>query len=92
MTRPFIIELRVSPSVEAKLARREIELEDVIDVLFGRPRFFRDRHAGRTKMIGPINGTMYTFVIEPTDEDGVWDTVTGWRASKGERTKWSQAK
>jgi hypothetical protein len=92
LTRRFIIELRISPAVEDKLAARGIQPEDLIAVLYGRPRFFSDKVEGRDKMIGPVNGETYTFVIEPTAEDGIWETVTGWVSSKGEKAKWQQAK
>lgn len=92
MTRPYIIELRVSPAVEEKLGKRHIWPEDVVEILFGNGKFFRDTEEGRTQMIGSVEGRMLTIVVEPTETDGIWEAVTGWPSSKGEATKWKQAK
>lgn len=40
-------------------------------------------------MIGKNDGgALLTIIVEPGSEKGRWDVVTGWSASKGERTAW----
>ncbi len=44
-------------------------------------------------MIGKNDGgALLTIIIEPAEEDGRWDVVTGWNSSKGERTVWQRAR
>lgn len=93
MSTRFIDELRTSPRVEDKLAARGISPDDVLEVLWGRPAFFRDKVRGRDLMIGPTEGSrrLITIVIEPQGDEGIWDVVTGWVSGKGEETRWQSA-
>lgn len=89
MTTPFITELRVSPGAEEELAGHGLDAEDAMEVEWNGPEFFRDKVDGRYRMIGKNDGgALLTIIVEPTNEDGRWDVVTGWAASKGERTSW----
>lgn len=92
MTRPFIIELNVARAGD-KLAAHGLSEDDAVEVWLGEPRFFRDKVEGRTMMIGPgLGGSLLTVVIAPTDQPGVWIVVTGWVSSKGEESRWRQAR
>lgn len=93
MSTRFIDEMRISPQVQEKLAVRGISPDDVLEVLWGSPAFFRDKVRGRQLMIGPTDGSrrLLTVVIEPRDIEGIWDVVTGWVSGKGEATRWKSA-
>jgi hypothetical protein len=86
----YIDELRISGHAEDSLLSRGIDPDNVLEVLWNRPAFFRDKVRGRDLMIGPTDhsNTLITVVIEPTSTDGVWDVVTGWYSVEGEKTRW----
>lgn len=92
MARGFIDELRISPGAEDHLAGHGISPDEVLDVLWDQPYFCRDKEADRKLMIGrTIGGRLLTVVIAQTSSDAtIWDVVTGWLASKGERTAWTR--
>ncbi len=92
MARGCIDELRISSGAEDHLAGHGISPDEVLDVLWDHPYFCRDNEADRKLMIGrTIGGRLVTVVIEQTGSDAtVWDVVTGWLASKGERTTWTR--
>ena len=92
MARRYITELRIINALDELWGNR-IEEDDVLEVSWDDPAFFRDKVEGRDLMIGRTNGgRLLTIVIEPTDVDGVWDVVTGWDADKGEKTEWRKAR
>lgn len=93
MARRFIDELRVSPRAEDELAQHGVSPDEVLEVSWNRALFFRDKMPGRELMIGKTDGgRILTIVIEPAKPLGAWDVVTGWDASRGERTAWQNAK
>lgn len=92
MTTPFITELQVSLGAEDELAAHRLTVENVLEVGWNAPEFFRDKVDGRFRMIGKTDGgALLTIIIEPTKVNGRWDVVTGWPASKGERTIWEKS-
>jgi uncharacterized DUF497 family protein len=79
----------------AELDRHNIALEDVVSVLDGEPRFFRNRRgrAATRLMIGPDGGGRILAVpIMETPVEGRWRPITAWPASKGEQMRWRNAK
>ena len=93
MASHWIDELRVSAGAEDKLWGHAVDVSEVLEVLWGAPRFFRSQAEDRLRMIGPTSGgRLLTVVIEATDLAGVWDVVTGWQSSKGEGSAWRNAK
>ena len=90
MARRFIDELRISPGAEDELWGHRISPDEVLEVLWDDPAFFKDKVQGRSLMIGRTDGNrrLLTVVIEPTDTAGSWDVVTGWDSDKGETTQW----
>jgi hypothetical protein len=90
----FINELRISPGAEEELWGHRVIPDEVLEVLWNGPAFFRDKVPGRSLMIGRTDGNarLLTVVIEPTTKEGAWDVVTGWDADKGETTAWQRAR
>lgn len=89
MARPLITELRTARAADELAAHGLVE-EDVLEVWWDNPSFFRDTHVGRLKMIGRnINGDLLTIIIEPVaTEDWAWEVVTGFDPSKEDRAAW----
>jgi uncharacterized DUF497 family protein len=88
---PFITELHVSVGAEDELAAHGLDVESALEVEWNGPEFFRDKLDGRYRMIGKDDGgALLTIIIEPSNEHGRWDVVTGWKSSKGERTVWQK--
>jgi hypothetical protein len=89
VARRFINELRVSAGAEEELAAHGLTELDVLEVWWEGPSFFRDHVPGRDLMIGKtVGGDLLTIVIEPCNDYGAWDVVTGWPADRAERTAW----
>lgn len=92
MARRYITELRTYRAVD-ELWRHGLHEDDVLEVSWDDPCFFKDKVEGRELMIGrTIAGRLLTIVLEPTETDGAWDVVTGWDSDKGERTEWQKAR
>ncbi len=88
---PKVEELDFDPYNVAEMSRHGVECEDVIAVLAGRHRFFRNRRgrAATHLMVGPdASGRMLTVPIAPTRIRGKWRPVTAWPSSKGQITKY----
>ena len=93
MARRYIDVLRVSPGAEDELANHGVDLDEVLEVRWDDPAFFRDKEPGRDLMIGRTNGgRLLTIVVEETRHSGTWEVVTGWESDKGERTQWRKAR
>lgn len=93
MSRPPIIEPRISQGGEDELARHSIETYEALEVIFNGPKAFRDKVEGRDMLIGLTDGgRLLTLIVEQTEDWGAYDVITGWDSSKGERTAWRQAK
>jgi hypothetical protein len=92
--RRFVDELRISVGAEDELWRHGVVPDEVLEVLWDDPAFFRDKVPNRSLMIGRTEGNrrLLTVVIEPTSATGVWDVVTGWASDKGETTAWKKAR
>jgi uncharacterized DUF497 family protein len=79
----------------AELDRHNIAFEDVVAVLHGDPRFFRNSRgrAGTRLMVGPdSSGRILAVPIIETPLEGVWRPITAWPASEAQKTRWRQAK
>ncbi len=79
----------------AELDRHNISFEDVLAVLYGEPKFFRNRRgrAGTRLMVGPdSSGRILAVPIIETSVEGVWRPITAWLASEAQKTRWRQAK
>ena len=97
---PFVAGLEFNDVTLEELAVHGLTLEDAEDVLAGRPKFLLDkdnrarRRRGRRQrwmMIGPgLDGALLTFVLDEPDEDRMAHLVTGWRSSRGERSRYHQ--
>ena len=99
-----IHDLEMSAESEAKLDDRGLSINDVYDVIEGRPVFLRQKAAdelapdgslrrrpARIQVIGPdLSGRMLTFIIEQPI-DGVARVVTGWLSSKEQRDHYRNA-
>ena len=93
MSRPPIIEPRISQGAEDELAYHSIQTYEALEVIFNAPKAFRDKVVGRDMLIGRTDGgRILTLIVEQADDWGAYDVITGWDASKGERTAWRQAK
>lgn len=91
MAKPFITELHISIGAEEELSAHGLDAEDALETLWNGPEFFRDKVDGRYRMIGRKDGgRLLTIIVEPTSTHGRWDAITGWPASKGERTLWEK--
>lgn len=66
--------------------------DEVLEVFWDDPAFFKDKVPGRTLMIGRTDGNrrLLTIVIEPAETTGTWDVVTGWDSDRGETTAWQR--
>ena len=97
---PFVLDLTFNAATREELARHGLNFGDALDVLDGSPKFFPDK-GGRFRrrrglrprwiMIGPgEDGGLLTFIVEAPDEQRVAHLVTGWRSSRGERSRYDQ--
>ena len=93
MARRYIDVLRISAGSEDELFVHGISLEEVLEVRWDDPAFFRDKQVGRALMIGRTDGgRLLTVVLEETKQPYTWDVVTGWQSTKGETTQWRKAR
>lgn len=93
MARRYVDELRVSAGAEDELADHGVTPDEVLEASWDDPAFFRDTVAQRELMIGrSMGGRLLTIVVQATSEFGVWDVVTGWDSSSGERMAWQRAR
>ena len=93
MARRYVDELRISAKSEDELADHGVSPDEAVEVSWNGPRFFRDKIQRRELMIGRTHGgRLLTIVVQPANEHGAWDVVTGWDASTGEATEWKKAK
>lgn len=77
----------------AELDGHNIAMEDVIAVLEGAPKFFRNRkgRAATKLMIGPDrSGRILSVPIIETPVPGRW-RPTAWPATKSQQTRWRRA-
>jgi hypothetical protein len=86
--------IRVGEKAIAKLRERGIEEWEVYEAYFSRHVIIRNKknRAGSHRLIGRTeNGRILTFPMRRAhDMHDVWDIVTGWSASEGERTIWTK--
>jgi uncharacterized DUF497 family protein len=93
MARRYIDVLQISFGAEEELARHSLTVDEVLEVRWDDPAFFRDKEPERDLMIGRTEaGRLLTIVVEESHPSGVWDVITGWQSSKGERTVWKKAR
>lgn len=93
MARRYVDELRISAGAEDELAAHGVAAEEVLEVSWDDPAFFRDKVVLRELMIGrSIGGRLLTIVVQPTRTPGVWDVVTGWDSGSWEQTAWQRAR
>jgi hypothetical protein len=94
MTKRDVDELQFGVDTEDHLATHGVTMDEVLTVAFGSPRFFRNKVDGRLRMIGRTEeGRLLTIIVQPDNDDGaVYHVVTGWDASKAERTAWQKDK
>jgi hypothetical protein len=93
VSRPYIICPQISLGAAEELAAHGVTEDEALDVVWANPKFFEDKVEGRMQMIGKTRGNrILTIVIEPTDEFGVYDLITGWDSSVGEQAAWRNAK
>ncbi len=92
---PLYRELLFDDGNLAQLDRHNISFEDVVAVLHGDPKFFRNKRgrAGTRLMIGTDrSGRILAVPIIETPVKGVWRPITAWPATESQQTKWRQAK
>ena len=97
---PFFVDLTYNDATVDELGGHGLIVEDAIEVFEGSPKFFpdrgrrrrmRDQLPPRWKMVGPNNrGEMLTIVVEGPDDLRVGHLISGWRSSRGERTRYDQ--
>lgn len=94
MTKKLVTDLRFSETTEDHLASHAITVEEALAVAFNEPRFFRDKEAGRLRMIGRTDeGRLLTIIVEPDEDDGgTCELITGWDATRAEKTAWQKEK
>lgn len=71
-----------------------ITMEQVVSVLEGQPKFFRNKKgaAGLYLMVGPdTGGAMLSVPIARTARKGVWRPITAWTSSTGQITRWRRS-
>lgn len=92
---PVYRELEFDDENLAEIEAHGIAMKDVIAVFDTNPRFFRNRR-GRSAtrlMIGPdLNDRVLAVPIIETGVKGRWRPITAWPASKGQVTRWRNAK
>ena len=83
----------MSAGAVEELAAHDVIDDEVLEVSWNDPAFFRDKVRGRELMIGKSDGgRLLTVVVQPGGMLGAWDVVTGWDADQGERTEWQKAR
>ena len=79
-----IYELVIEPGREEHIARHQVSVEEVEEVIFGAP-FIRKARQGRYHIIGQIEAGRYLTVIVPPRGRGVYGLVTSRDADDAER-------
>ncbi len=81
---PFISEPVFDDHSEGELAEHGLTIEQVIQILEEKPKFFRQKN-GRIRAVGPDrSGRMLSVIFEdPTDRGSAY-VVTGWPSDKEE--------
>jgi hypothetical protein len=93
LARRYVDELRVSAGAEDELAAHGVTPDEVLEVSWDDPAFFRDTVGLRELMIGrSMGGRLLTIVVQAAPDFGVWDVVTGWDSGTGEQTAWQRAR
>ena len=97
---PFVGELTFNDVSLEELAVHGLDDDDAREVLSRSPKFFLDkgnrerRRRGRVQrwqMIGPdATGALLTIIIDAPNEYRMAHVVTGWRANRGERSRYHQ--
>jgi hypothetical protein len=86
--------IRVGEGPARKLAQRRIAEWEAYEVFFNAHVVIRNKRqrAASHRMIGRTDaGRLLTILIrEASDEPGLWDVITGWEASEGERTMYGR--
>ncbi len=92
---PRLTELEIGDGAADELWRHGLLRRHPVEVLARRPRILRNR-SGRTGdwlMIGPdFSGRLLTIVLAEPDDEGTSQVITGWRASRAERSRYRQAR
>ena len=96
----FVEELAFNVASIDELFGHGLDPDDAEAVLRGKPKFLPNRqqrvrrHTNRPerwKMIGPgRTGQLLTIIIERPDRAGRAHVVTGWKASRGDQTRYRQ--
>ena len=87
--RPHPRYLQIGIRAREHLANHHLRDHHVYEVHQGAARYFRNRRrgSGDYRMIGPdASGRILTIIIVEPDEHGVSRVVTGWMATRAERT------
>lgn len=72
MANLFIVELRISAGAEDELAVHGLVSDDVLEVSWNSPTFFRDKVEGRYRMIGTNDGgAVLTVIVEQSTSTGL---------------------
>ncbi len=75
-----------------KLASHDVTVREAYQVLWSKPRAFRNHSRGAPWIIiGPTaSGRMITLPIDPTDEPGIWKPRTAYDSSRKERRRYAR--
>lgn len=84
-------EIRVTERAREKLAKRSPRIEEwePYEVWFNPNVMLRNKkdRAASHRLVGRTDaGRLLTILVAPSNEEGIWDVVTGWDASAGETT------
>ncbi len=86
-----VLELEFDERNTEEIARHGVTAREVEQVLYGEPKFFRNkkRHAAPTIMVGLTRGgRLLTVPIAPTAIEGIWRPATAFDSSAYEATKY----
>lgn len=94
MAKKLLTALRFGDTTEDHLASHAITVDEALAVGLGGPRFFRDKEPGRFRMVGRTDeGRLLTILVQPDkDDDVIYDVITGWNATRAEKTAWQREK
>jgi uncharacterized DUF497 family protein len=88
-----IVELEFDDVNEAKLAAHRVSVREALQLLDDDFRVFRNKKQATANylLIGKTHGgRLLTLPIVETAVDGRWRPISGWDASKAERTRYEQ--
>lgn len=86
-----VVDLAFDDANEAKFASHKITVAEVLQVLDGDPRFFRNRADRRAShvMVGPTAGNRLLVVpIEEWGGEGIWRPVTAFSANDSQTARY----